>query len=56
MAFEFLKTSIDGWDLSDFKESDYALNLTSFEANSISNSPNLSLFPLLAYHKICNDP
>ena len=22
---------------------------------SISNSPNLSLFPLLAYHKICND-
>jgi hypothetical protein len=55
MAFEFLKTSIDGWDLSDFKESDYALNLTSFEANSISNSPNLSLFPLLAYHKICND-
>lgn len=55
MAFEFLKSSIDGWNLSDFKESDYALNLTSFEANSISNSPNLSLFPLLAYHKVCND-
>ena len=55
MAFEFLKGSIDGWDLSEFKASDYALNLTSFEANSISNSPNLSLFPLLAYHKICND-
>ena len=55
MALEFSKTSIDGWNLSDFKESDYALNLTSFEAYSISNSPNLSLFPLLAYHKVCND-
>lgn len=55
MAFEFLKGSFDGWNLNDFKESDYALKLTSFEANSISNSPNLSLFPLLAYHKICND-
>lgn len=55
MAFEFLKSSVDGWNLTDFKESDYALKLTSFEANSISNSPNLSLFPLLAYHKVCND-
>lgn len=55
MAFEFMKSSYDGWDLSDFKESDYALKLTSFEANLISNSPNLSLFPLLAYHKVCND-
>lgn len=55
MAFDYLKSAIDGWDLSEFKESDYALKLTSFEANSISNSPNLSLFPLLAYHKICND-
>lgn len=55
MALEYLKSSVDGWDASDFKESDYALNLTSFEANSITNSPNLSLFPLLAYHKICND-
>lgn len=55
MAFEFSTTSVEGWSLSEFKESDYALNLTSFEANSISNSPNLSLFPLLAYHKVCND-
>ena len=55
MAFEFFKSSIDGWDLSDFKASDYALDFTSFESNSILNSPNLSLFPLLAYHKICND-
>ena len=33
----------------------YALNLTSFESSSILNSPNLSILPLLAYHKICND-
>lgn len=56
MGFEYLsKAAVDGWNLSDFKDSDYSLDLTSFEANSISNSPNLSLFPLLAYHKICND-
>lgn len=55
MGFEFLKNSFDGWNLTDFKDSDYCLDLTSFEANSISNSPNLSLFPLLAYHKVCND-
>lgn len=33
----------------------YGLNLSGFEANSITNSPNLSILPLLAYHKICND-
>ena len=43
-----------------------AWSKTAFDANpsysiygnasiKISNSPNLSLFPLLAYHKICND-
>lgn len=55
MGFDFLKSAIAGWNLSDFKGSDYALSLTSFEADSILNSPNLSLFPLLAYHKVCND-
>lgn len=55
MAFEFLKNSSTGWNLGSFKTSDYSLQLTSFEANSITNSPNLSLFPLLAYHKVCND-
>lgn len=53
MAFEYLKTAM--WDASDFKESKFALDFAFFEANSILNSPNLSLFPLLAYHKICND-
>ena len=53
MAMEALK--LGPWSIANFKKSDYALVLTSFEASSIYNSPNLSLFPLLAYHKICND-
>ena len=53
MAMEFLKSG--SWSTVNFKKSDYALVLTSFEASFIYNSPNLSLFPLLAYHKICND-
>ena len=47
--------STQDWSLPAFKSSDYALHLTGFEAKSIFNSPNLSLFPLLCYHKICND-
>lgn len=43
------------FNMAKFSASDYSLNLTSFESTRILNSPNLSLFPLLAYHKICND-
>ena len=42
------------WDIGDFQDSSHSLEFT-YETSSISNSPNLSLFPLLAYHKICND-
>lgn len=42
------------WDIDEFQKSPYSLAFT-FEASSITNSPNLSIFPLLAYHKICND-
>lgn len=42
------------WTLENFKGSEFALNFT-FEAPHIYNSPNLSILPLLAYHKICND-
>lgn len=42
------------WSYGDFQSSDYALKFT-FESSSILNSPNLSILPLLAYHKICND-
>lgn len=45
----------NAWSLVDFRESDFSLNLADFESAHILNSPNLSLFPLLAYHKICND-
>lgn len=42
------------WNVDIFSGTRYSLNF-SYEAASIMNSPNLSLFPLLAYHKICND-
>nr|DAO38993.1 MAG TPA: Major capsid protein [Microviridae sp.] len=41
------------WSAADFSESEYALE--SLVNIRIFNSPNLSIFPLLAYHKICND-
>lgn len=51
MAFEYLKTSSSGWSASDFQASSFSITFD----GSIKNSPNLSIFPLLAYHKICND-
>ena len=54
MALQFCNEH-HGWNLSEFKSSEYALKLTSFESTNIQNSPNLSILPLLAYHKICND-
>lgn len=44
----------NAWNVSGFQDGSYSLDFA-FEASSITNSPNLSLFPLLAYHKICND-
>lgn len=54
MAMKFVASG-STWSVTSFKSSKFALVLTSFEASYIYNSPNLSLFPLLAYHKICND-
>lgn len=42
------------WSMVSFKGSNYHLDFTNDEA-VVSNSPNLSIFPLLAYHKIVND-
>lgn len=53
-AVEFCKEN-NTWSLESFKKSAFYLDLTKFEFTSISNSPNLSILPLLAYHKICND-
>ena len=52
-AWSYIKDFSD-WNLSDFKTSDCALKFT-FESSTLYNSPNLSILPLLAYHKICND-
>lgn len=53
---QFIKENdIDSFDDNTFKTTKYSLNFDKFEATKVLNSPNLSLFPLLAYHKICND-
>ena len=54
LAEAFVKSG-SSWSPISFTKSSYCLNLSGFEAKSITNSPNLSILPLLAYHKICND-
>ena len=54
MASQFVGAS-STFDKAKFAASGYSLDLSSFESTSIVNSPNLSILPLLAYHKICND-
>ena len=55
MAESFVKSG-SSWDKTAFSKSSlYSLNLAGFESSKIYNSPNLSILPLLAYHKICND-
>jgi hypothetical protein len=54
MAEAFISSG-SSWSKSTFSKSNkFGLNLSSFES-PITNSPNLSILPLLAYHKICND-
>lgn len=53
-AMSFVKKG-STWSSAAFKKSDYGLNFSGFEASSLKNSPNLSILPLLAYHKVCND-
>jgi hypothetical protein len=55
MAEAFIRSG-SSWSKVTFSNSKkYGLNLSTFESSSLSNSPNLSILPLLAYHKICND-
>lgn len=55
MAEKYMTEDVpSSWNLVEFQDSSYSLAFT-YESSSITNSPNLSLFPLLAYHKICND-
>ena len=53
MAESFVRDG-NPWEVGEFKGSTYSLDFT-YESSSIKNSPNLSILPLLAYHKICND-
>jgi len=54
MAESFVSAG-NAWSVGSFQSSSYSLDLSKYESSSIINSPNLSIFPLLAYHKICND-
>ena len=54
MASQFVGESLS-FDDAEFADSEFSLDFTSFESSAIHNSPNLSILPLLAYHKICND-
>lgn len=55
MAESFVNSG-SSWSKNTFSKSkSFGLDLSTFEAISVLNSPNLSILPLLAYHKICND-
>lgn len=43
------------WEIDGFQDSLYSIDFSTSDHESILNSPNLSILPLLAYHKICND-
>lgn len=52
MAQEYMKANNNVWSGTAFRTSAFGLNLGS---DNIKFAPNLSIFPLLAYHKICQD-
>ena len=54
MAEQFIKSG-KTWSEAAFQSSEYSLGFDKFESRHLLNSPNLSILPLLAYHKICND-
>ena len=54
-AMSFRSKGSHTWTESTFLTSDYGLMLSDHAFSNVTNSPNLSIFPLLAYHKICND-
>lgn len=56
-AMLYLKDQSGKWNENEFSSTSwYGLNFnTSSSSSHITNAPNLSIFPLLAYHKICQD-
>ena len=55
MAERWVADGNNQWDSSEYQDSAYSVDFTSTDFESILNSPNLSILPLLSYHKICND-
>lgn len=58
MATQYISSSSNttsSFTVEEFNKSVFHLDLRYYETYSIHNSPNLSILPLLAYHKICND-
>lgn len=54
-AMAYRSAGTHAWSMSSFLISDYGLVLSTRAFENVTNSPNLSILPLLAYHKICND-
>ena len=54
-AMSYLSSGSGSWSMPSFLTSDFGLVLSPRAFDNVTNSPNLSIFPLLAYHKICND-
>lgn len=56
MALAYCKANNGIWVSSDFRDDvNYSLTFSSTYVSSVVNSPDVSAFPLLAYHKICQD-
>lgn len=54
-AAAFCSGNPKNWNKAKFMASEHGLVLDNRLTSTFVNSPNLSIFPLLAYHKICND-
>lgn len=55
-ALRFVKDNNGVWSLSKFSSSSsYSLAFSGSLSTQLVNQPDLSVFPLLAYHKICQD-
>lgn len=57
MAQAYMKDNNDVWDSSTFSSTSwYGLDFNiGSNSSAVKKAPNLSIFPLLAYHKICQD-
>nr|DAG78904.1 MAG TPA: Major capsid protein [Microviridae sp.] len=55
-AIKYTQLFSNNWVKSAFQDNTlFSLTFSGTEVSSVVNSPDLSVFPLLAYHKICQD-